>query len=257
MLHTTVIQARYVLLVAWRTGFFSSFILLFSGLLGLSMFVGLLAITEQTELQLSLLAASLRLLSVYFLSVWLITHVLREFDDKSLFLLLALPIPRQGYLLGKCLGASGLALLCVGLSCLALLLYSDAWYSVMLWGITFACELFIMSTVSLLCALSFRHTTLALTASLGFYVLARSMQGFLNLGEHLLNPSSSGLDQGISGFLNLLALLLPSLDRFSNTAWLIYQPGSMNELFGVLLQTGVYVLLLLGVGFIDLARKNF
>jgi len=257
MLQTSITLAHHLLLMAWRTRFFVVLGLILLTLLGLSIFAGLLAISEHAEFQVSLLAASMRLFIVYLLSVWLISHVLHEFNNKNLYLLLALPMPRQGYLLGKFFGVLILALLCAILASSLLLFYSASWYSVLLWGLSFTCELLMMGTVSLLCALSFRHTSLALTAALAFYMLARSMQGFLNLGEHLLQPNNSWLDQGISGFLSLLALMLPSLDRFSNSAWLVYQQGSFIEVGSLMVQTGIYLLLLLGLGFIDLARKNF
>lgn len=256
MLQTSITLAQHLLLTAWRTSFFIVLGLTLLTLWGLTLFAGLLAISQQAEFQISLLAAGMRLFIVYLLSVWLISHVLREFNNKTLYLLLALPVPRQGYLLGKFFGVFLLVLLCALAASGLLLLYSESSYSVLLWGVSFACELLIMGTVSLLCALSFRHTALALTAALAFYMLARSMQGFLHLGEHLLQANSL-LDQAISGFLSALALLLPSLDRFSDSAWLVYQQGSLVELGNLLVQTGIYVLLLLGLGFIDLARKNF
>ncbi len=257
MLFISVIQARQLLLAAWRTGFFTALSLLLALLLGLVMFAGLAAVTEQRELQLSLLAGGLRLLLVYLISLWLISHVQQEFHNKTLYLLLALPVSHPTYLVGKCLGAAGLAFICALSASLLLLIYQPPFVGLLLWGLSFSGELLMIGTVSLLCALTLRHTTLALTATLGFYLLARSMQSLLNLGEHLLQPAHSGLDQVLSGFLWWLAWLLPALDRFSDSAWLLYQPGDWQTLGGLLLQTGIYLLLLLGLGFIDLARKNF
>ncbi len=257
MLQISITLAQHLLLAAWRTHFFKLLGLILLSLWALSLFAGLLAISDQAEFQMSLLAGGTRLLVVYLLSVWLISHLLGEFNNKSLYLLLALPMPRQTYLLGKFLGMTGLVLVSVVPATALLTFYSESSYSLLLWGVSLACELLIMGTVSLLCALSFRHTTPALTAALGFYLVARSMQGFLQIGEHLLQPNSSVLDQSISSFLSLLALLLPSLDRFSDSAWLLYQQGSLTELTGLIVQTGIYLLLLLGLGFIDLARKNF
>ena len=68
--------------------------------LALAEFVGALAITESVAFKSGLLGALLRLAAVFLLSLFVITSMVRELNDKQLELVLALPIARVSYFLG-------------------------------------------------------------------------------------------------------------------------------------------------------------
>jgi cytochrome b561 len=54
-----------------------------------------------------------------------------------------------------------------------------------------------------------------------------------------------------------IALLLPALDGWTRTDWLVNQPAPWAELAAVAAQGMLYVLLLAGAAMFDLYRKNF
>ena len=54
----------------------------------------------------------------------------------------------------------------------------------------------------------------------------------------------------------MLGWLLPDLDRFTSTAWLVDHTGTLGDLYLNAVQTLVYSSLLLGAGLFDLYRRN-
>ena len=71
---------------------------------GLVEFIGDLAITEHRVTQVAVLAAFLRLSSVVILAMFVVSSTVRELQDKTLEMILAMPIHRSSYYLGKLTG---------------------------------------------------------------------------------------------------------------------------------------------------------
>ena len=76
--------------------------------IGVSGFVGELALIESIEIKVSLLAVLLRFSAVFLIATFVVTSLVRDFNEKGLDLVLALPLPRAGYVLGKLAGYSAL-----------------------------------------------------------------------------------------------------------------------------------------------------
>lgn len=222
---------------------------------GLAEFLGSVAITETRQIQSGVVGALLRVASVFILSLFIITSVVREFNDKGVELVLSLPVPRSSYLLGKVIGFSGLAAL-VALFCgLSLLIYAPP-LQVIIWTLSLCMELLIVTALSLLCLFTFSQVTVALSAVMAFYLLSRSITA-IQLMAHFPIVSSDSLAQTvIVGFLDGLAFVLPALDRFTLSAWLVYHDASWSVLAPIIGQTTIYATLLCAAAMFDLYRKN-
>jgi len=202
----------------------------------------------------ALLAATLRLASVFLLSTFVVTSMAREGADKGLELLLALPMPRAAYLLGKLLGYGALAAVPAVLSGLLMALFAPPAHSA-LWGASLLGELWIVAAFSLLCAASLQQPLPALAAAGGFYVLAR-MVGSLQLLAHGAQAGHAWPQRAMAGAIDVLALLLPRLDDFTRTEWLLYATGDWHALGRVAAQTCIYVALLAAGALCDFYRRN-
>lgn len=246
--------AHYVLLEAIRTRFFAMIILLLGIGIGLALFLGQIALVENRASQTSLLAAFLRLSAVYAMSLFVIISMVREFNEHTIILSLSLPIKRSTYFFGKLIGfmlvASFVAILfgCV-------LLYYELLYYVSLWMISLLCELFIITTVSLLCVLTFNQTIQAFSAVIGFYALARSI-GTIQLMGYTIHMQHTTTEWLFNQLITLLATLLPDLDTFTQSSWLVYHTGDYHDLLLIVIQTVVYIILLTAMSLFDLYRKN-
>ncbi len=222
--------------------------------IGLSGFLNELALTESRQIQVAMLAAFLRFSAVFLLATFVVTSMVREFNDKGLELLLALPLPRAAYLLGKLLGFAALAVVPAVLFGLLTAFFTPLLQTT-LWTISLICELWIVAAFSMLCVLTFNQIMAALSAVMGFYLLARAISAMQLIGNDPLSAHSTS--QQVIGFvINSLSALLPHLDEFTRTDWLVYQTGTWATLSVLLLQSAICLTLLCAAALFDLYRKN-
>ena len=247
--------AQFTLLEALRTRLLW-LVLAMLALLGLgSLLVQQVAITETARMQTGFLAASARMAGVFILCLHVASSMVREFNDKGVDLLLSLDLPRAGYYLGKLLGFAALALIMAALISAAL-----AWRvpltGLTLWGLSLGCELVLMSALTLFCVITFVQIMPAVSFVFGFYLLARSLAAVrLMAGSQLLN-AQAWTNKVTRWLVDGLAMVLPDLERYTQTAWLVNAPEALPALGFVVLQTFVYGLLLTLAGLYDLYRKN-
>lgn len=223
---------------------------------GLAEFVAEIAITESIALKSGFLGAMLRVCAVFTIALFVITTMVRELDDKVLELVLSLPIPRAHYFLGKLLGFSLIAILTAVLCGLVLLIHAPP-FQVGLWVVSLSFELLMITTASLLCLFTFSQVMLALSTVMAFYLLARSIEAFRLMAEHPVARSEAFSQQAIETLMDGLAYLLPDLNRFTASDWLVYGTGGWDDLGPIAGQSVVYLCLLAGAALFDLYRKNF
>lgn len=226
-----------------------------------SLLVRELAITDSQRLQLAFLATALRLTSALLTAAFIISSLQREFNDKVPALVLALDVPRSHFVLGKAAGLS-LAALGIALTCalplalpLALLAPAAAWWP---WTISLLLETTIVAAVSLFCGISLRSVAAGLLFTIGFYVLAKSLAAIQLISHASLNAATPS-QRYMTGLLDTLALLLPRLEQFAPTPWLV--EGLVDGidsagLTGLVLQALIFVALVTSATMFDLYRKN-
>ncbi len=222
---------------------------------GLAQFVSEIAVAESATFQSSFLAAMLRFFAVFTIALFVITSMLREFDDKGLELVLSLPIPRYHYFLGKLAGFCLLAVITAIVCGLVLLVHAPPG-QVALWVFSLSCELLIITALSLLCLFTFSQVTLALSAVMAFYLLSRSIEAMQLMAHHPIARSSSWSQRAIEQLVDGIAFLLPDFARFTSSEWLVYHTGGWQEVAPIAGQTLVYLALLAGAALFDLYRKN-
>ena len=235
------------------------FFILFISLIcifGLTEFIGELAVTETKQVQGSILALLLRLFSIFMIVIYVLTSMSREFNDKTFEFILALPVPRYVYYYGKCSGYLVIAVITALVTTLPLFIYIDI-YQVILWYVSLVCELIIVLTFCLLCVFTFSHITTSFFIVTGFYVLARSINAIQLMSNSPILYSDSGAQEFIRFIIDLIAFLLPKLDQFTKTEWLVYNEGGFQDIIPVLVQTVIYSGILITAALFDLYRKNY
>lgn len=218
-----------------------------------SLLVRELAITESQRIQVSFLASLLRVTNALVIAVFIISTLQREFNDKVPALVLALDVARSQFVMGKALGL-GLAAALIALTYalpLALLVPASAWWP---WIISLLLESLIIAAVSLFCGFSLRSVAAGLLFTVGFYVLAKSFAAIQLISHASLNAASASHGY-MTGLLDTLALLLPRLDQFAQTRWLV-DGVETAMLGGLALQTLIFVALVTCATMFDLYRKN-
>lgn len=254
MLRQTRTIACYTLLEALRNRLMWLFVLMALTGIGISGFLNEVALTESRLMQAAFLAAFLRFAAAFLMATFVVTSMVREFNDKALELVLALPLPRAGYLLGKLTGFAVLAMVPALLFGLLMLFFAPL-DQVLLWTASLLLELWLVGAFSLLCVLTFQQIMVALSAVMGFYLLARSISALQMIGETA--GSQAPLSQQVINFvIDAIAAVLPHLDRFTQTEWLVYHSGTWSMLGELLMQSAIYLTLLTGAALFDMYRKN-
>ena len=222
--------------------------------LGLTQFLNQVAITETRQIQIALMAAPLRVAAVFILAVFVITSMVRESSDKVTELLLSLPVPRVSYFLGKFTGFASVAVIIALLCALPLIPFAKA-VGLAAWTTSLVCELLIVTAMSLFCVLSLAQVVSAFAAVSGFYLLSRSMAAMQVIASAPLYEQTL-TDRIVSAVVEFIALLLPSLDRMTQTTWLL-EGVTGNAIVAILGQTVIYLTLICSAAAFDLYRKNF
>jgi ABC-type transport system involved in multi-copper enzyme maturation permease subunit len=248
--------ARYTLLEALRTRLAALILATVLFLLAASFFVETISVTEGARFQAGFYAASMRLASVFIAAVYVLVSITREFNDKNLDVLLALDLPRSHYVLGKLAGFLAIAVLIAAAASLPL-----AWLATvpaaLQWAGSLAAELAIVVAFALFCVVTFNQLTPAASFVVAFYALARALTAIRLMSAHPLTGADTFSHQAIRFMVDALALVMPALDRWTQTAWLVNQPAGWSTLLELAGLSVLYVALLAGATMFDFYRKNF
>ena len=223
---------------------------------GLVEFIGDLAITEHRVTQVAILAAFLRMSAVVIVTLFVVSSTVRELHDKTLEMILAMPIHRGYYYLGKLFGFFYIAAVISILFALLLMLYASP-EQVVIWSISLFLELLLVVALSLVMLFTFNQVPSALTAVFIIYGASRIATSIYLMAKFPIIAHTSAAQQFMDGFIELLTWLLPDLHRFTQTEWLAYNTAEWMNLLPLLGQTVVYLIFLSFIALFDFYRKNF
>ncbi len=223
---------------------------------GLIEFIGDLTITEHRVTQVAMLAAFLRISAVVIVTLFVVSSTVRELQDKTLEMILAMPIHRGSYYLGKLIGYFHIALLVSIVFGALLLVYADP-EQVTIWVISLFLELILVVALSLVMLFSFNQVPFALTGVLLIYGASRISSSILLMAQSPIVAHTSMAQKFMDGFIEVLTWLLPDLHRFTQTEWLAYNTAQWSALLPLLAQTAIYLVLLSFIALFDFYRKNF
>ena len=219
-------------------------------------FIGDLTITEHRVTQVAILAAFLRMSAVVMITLFVVSSTVRELHDKTLEMILAMPIHRGSYYLGKLIGYFYIAAYVAIMFAALLLLFADAG-QVLIWMISLFFELTLVVALSLVMLFTFSQVPSALTAVFIIYGAARIVTSIFLIAKHPIVAHTSIAQQFMEAFIELLTWLLPDLHRFTQTEWLTYNTADWATLLPLLGQTAIYLVFLSFIALFDFYRKNF
>lgn len=220
-------------------------------------FAGEVSVIESQRTQVAFLSAIYRFCAVFAMMILVASTIAREFNDKCLELYLSLPISRTTYFCGKLFGfyAAGLAPAAVFGG--VMLFYADPLVTGV-WFVSLFCELALVATVTFFAVLTFNNQLIpSFSAALFFYILARLSESIRLISEAEILLHTAGVK--VIGFVvKVLYFVLPSLDRFSRSDWLMYADtaAAFGALPFILSQTAIYCFLLAAAAMVDFRRKN-
>ena len=248
---------RYILLTALRDWLFFAVPLGIYLIFALSVFLGGTALVEKQELAVVFSTGFSRIFVMAGLILFICFHVRRSFENREIEMLLSKPLSRSSFVFCYWLGFSVLSLAFV------LILLTATWLifpinlkGMFAWALSVLLEAQMVCAFSLTCALIMRSAVSAVLASFSFYIIGRLMGfmlAFLDKPGALDTPAvSHWANFALAG----TGMVLPRLDLFGKTEWLLYGFDSQG-LWVFLLQAGIYIPLLLAMGMYDFTRRQF
>lgn len=248
--------ARYTFVEAIKNRLF---VLMIAGLVcifGITLFLGELAITETREVQVSIMGYIARLFAVFITSLFVITTLVREFNDKTIEFIIALPVPRYAYFFGKFFGFAFLSVFVSIIVSFPVFFYTE-FIQGMLWCTSLVCELFIVVALCLLCLFTLGQVTTAFFTVMAFYILARSIGTIQLISQSPILESTNVSQLFMNQLLDLIAFVIPDFGNFTQSEWLVYHTGNTDGLSMIAIQTLIYIFLLSSAALFDLYRKEF
>lgn len=250
---------RYVLITAIRDRLITVLLLSLVAAVGGAAILAASAMAEKREFGLVFGGELVRWVLVLGLITFISFHIRRMYETREIEAILARPISRTTVVLAYFTAYAALSLL---LSLVAPVLLMAAFGAdgpgLVEWGTSLILEGFIVVGIALFCAMTLGSATASVMAALGFYLLARSAAFF----RAIVANHTATFDQVLLNDVNRLvmeaiAALMPRLDLFGQSRWLVYGPGGGWGLAELALQTAVYLPLLLLATIRDLHVKRF
>lgn len=222
--------------------------------LGLASFLAEVAITEHEQVQLALIAALYRFCAVFLMMIFVVSSIVREFNDKCLELYLAMPVSRAIYFAGKVCGFILCGFVLAAVFAAVMLLYAD-WRSLVLWCLSLTAELAIVAVFAFFAVLTFnQQITASVFITFFFYMLSRLTDTIQLISESPILAETLG-NNIIEFMLWILRAVLPRLSNYTQTDWLVYG-GGWDQLPLILASAVVYSGLISGMAMWDFMRKN-
>lgn len=247
---------RYILLTAFRDRLFIGVLLGVVFAAAISATLGSTAFLEEKQMTLTYAAGSARLILAVGLIVFVCFHIRSAFETKEIDVMLSRPLSRASLVVAYWLGFTVVAFLLVlpvvGVIGVLGLLNIEGYAG---WALSLMLEAALVVALALFSAFTLRSAVTSVLACMGFYVLSRMMAFFVITAD---SPSMGQMPYLLLKYtLKAISSVVPRLDFFAKTEWLVYGFNVSQEWFLFLMQAGIFIPLLLVATIMDFRRKQF
>jgi ABC-type transport system involved in multi-copper enzyme maturation permease subunit len=249
---------RYILLTAMRDKLFVGLLCGVAAAAYICSVLGSTAMLEPEAMTLSFTAAASRVIIMVGMIVFIGFHVRNAFDSKEIDVLLSRPISRTTLVISYWLGFAVVSALLV-IPPVAILAYLGVVNKTgfLVWSISLLLESWLVVAMALFASFTLKSGVSSVLASLAMYTISRMIGFFLAtlksgviFHSELLQASAKWTVTGIS-------TIIPRLDFFAKSGWLIYGPKSYDDALLCVYQAAIFIPLLIAAAIIDFKRKQF
>lgn len=241
-----------VVLTALRNRLFAGVFAALIGATALSVFLGGTALIEQAQAIIVFAAGAGRVVLIIGLVVFVAFHVQSMIETREVEGILARALSRGQFVVGYWLGFALVACVFVAGLTIALWLVAPSSAGVPVWAVSLLLECFIIVAVAIFSGLMLERASSCVIFSLGFYALARLMGLFLGIRDFMPGVGETKASDYV---VDALAFIIPRLDLFAQTGWLVY--GLNDQLLFPFVQGAVFLALVLTATVFDLTRRQF
>lgn len=247
---------RYILITALRDWLFVGLLAGIVAATAISATLGSTAFLEERAMTLTFASGSARLILMIGLIVFVCFHIRNAFDTKEIDVILSRPISRTNLVLAYWLGFAfvGLLLVIPIVGLMALIGVSN-WTGFIGWAISLLLEAGLVVALALFSAFTLKSAVSSVLACMGFYVLSRMMAFFVLTTQNGIAVSGKWLL--LKYVLVAVSTMVPRLDLFSKSEWLVYGFDSHQDWTVFAAQAVIFIPLLLLASIADFRRKQF
>lgn len=255
-MNTTI---KYVLYTALRDWLFIGILISIATAVFLSFFLGSTVIIEKDQMLTSFASGSSRVVLIVGMIVFVCFHVRRAFENKEIELMLSRPISRATFIISYWLGFCIVSIMLLALLGLFMILFFQFHYNgLSIWLISMTFEVMLVNAFALFAAVILRSSVSAVMLSFGFYLVSRMMGLFSYVLEKNYSYDMLSIDYISQKVIWASSYLLPRLDLFSQSNWLLYGVDFSNPAWVIpIIQSLIYIPLLLSFALIDFSKKDF
>ena len=248
--------ARYTVLEAVRTRLPLLTLSCIALLLGASFFVREIAIAESARFQIAFYASTVRFAVVFVAALYCVASIAREFQDKGLDVMLALDLPRSHYIVGKLAGFVAIALVLSVAAALPLAPLAGV-PAAAAWCLSLGVEVAIVVSFAVFCAVTFNQLMPAMSVVMAFYLVARALTAMRLIGANPIAGANDLSHRVMTWLVEGLALVVPALDEWTRTAWLVDGAAAWSALPRIAAHGALFTVVVAAAAIFDMHRKNF
>ena len=219
-----------------------------------SIFLGSNAVVEMQEAKIIYTAGFTRIAVILGFTIFVVFYIKRMFENHEIEVILSHAISRSQMLLSLFFGFSVvLFILLLPISVILCLLKTNI-FNVLIWSVSVYFEGVLMLGFILCCSLIIKSFVHSLTASFMMYLLCRIIGNFV---AYLTLSKSLEWSAILGSLLKVLSILIPRLDIYGKTSWLIYSDFTLQNITLCIMQTIIFCGIFLCIAAIDLRKKEF
>lgn len=249
---------KYILLTAIRDRLYIGLLVVLIGAFGISTLLGSTSLVEQAQTSIVYISGSSRMIFAIGIILFTCFYIRRSFDNKEVEFILSKSISRHNFILAYILGFTLVASFIFIPITTILLISKVNIIGLQFWLLTIFAEILILISFALLSSLILKNVVSSILATLGFYILARMMAFFVLTIEIPHSSVDFNSWQAVmKSLLKLLSFIFPRLDLFAQSDWLIYGVKNSKEVIASIIQSAIYIPLLIFMSFFDFNKKQF
>lgn len=227
----------------------------------IGIFLGSNALVEQSESKIVYTAGLSRTLLMLSYSTFICLFVRRMFDTKEIYVFLSKPISRVKLLL-QLFESFKIILFVMSLPLFLIITLGlgVSFKSGLLWALTLFLEGVIVMSIAVTVSLILNSTLASISSSILFYFISRAIGEFVAYTDIFVVTNAGFrviLDTLITTIIKVSSIILPRLDLFAKSKWLIYNSITTADVFTCFVQAVVFSVMMFFVAVYDFKRKEF
>lgn len=245
---------KFVLLTALRDRLFAGLFTLVAVGFAMAIYLGDAALVEKGQATVVYAGGAARTILILGLVIFQAFHIQRLYETREIEAVLSRALSRERFIVAYWAGFAVVALLLAAPIIALVMLFQSSFEGAIWWAVSLVLEAFIVIAFAVFAGITMEKAVPAVFATMGFYALSRLMSFFLAISA---STPAAGINAITVPLSDMMSLLVPRLDLFAQTRWLVYGPGEIDSMLVLVAQAGLYVSLLLFAAMFDLRRKRF